>query len=215
MTKQSSQGARDVDNRFCFGAPSLGLRSLHSAPGHRFCRRLIAAIALCFIGLSAPPSAHAGDKEFSLLVHYVESHYHAHRQYRFLLGFASFAVNVVRPYGVKGMKLAIWEDQNFAANKDDQDFPDVVKAGLADGWQPMVRVWSRRDGERTVIFAKADGKDMKLLVATVDKEDAVVVQMKINPDKLSECIEQWSHDDKGERHGGKHGEKLPSADEPI
>lgn len=176
-------------------------------------RTLLLAIALTVAAVSAPQPARARDKEFGLLVHYVESHYHAHRQYRFILGFASFAVNIARPYGVKGMKLALWENAKIKANKDDGDFPAVVKAGLAEEWQPMVRVWSRRTGERTVIFAKPDGKDMKLLVATVDQEEAVVVQVKINPDKLSQCIDQWSREDRHARHGDENDAKpsVPNA----
>ena len=168
-------------------------------------RTPIVASVLCLIAVSVPQSARAGDKEFGTLVHYVESHYHAHRSYRFLLGFASLAVNVARPYGVKGMKLALWENQNISAkSKDDSDFPAVVRAGLADGWQPLVQVWSHRDGERTVIFAKPDGKNMKLLVATVESDEAVVVQMKIDPDRLSECIDHWSKKDPHENHGNKN-----------
>lgn len=170
-------------------------------------RFLITAVVFILALASVPSPAHARDKEFGLLVHYVESHYHARRQFRFLMGFASLTVNIVRPYGVKGMKLAIWENGKIKDNKDDMDFPAVVKAGLAEGWQPMVRVWSRRDGERTVIFAKPEGKEMKLLVATVDQEDAVVVQVKINPDKLSRCIDEWSRNDRRDRHGEKNNGK--------
>ena len=172
----------------------------------RISRRMpIMASMLCFIAFSVPQCARAGDKEFGTLVHYVESHYHAHRSYRFLLGFASLAVSVARPDGVKEMKLALWENQNISAkSKDDSDFPAVVRAGLADGWQPLVQVWSHRDGERTVIFAKPDGKNMKLLVATVESDEAVVVQMKLDPDRLSECIDHWSKKDPHENNGNKN-----------
>ena len=182
-------------------------------PSSLFGRTLLTSGLFCLTLGLLPQSARAGDKEFNVLVHYVESHYQVHRQYRFLLGFASFAVNIARPYGVKGMKLAIFENEKISANPDDQDFPSVVKAGLAEGWQPMVRVWSRRDGERTVIFAKPDGKNLKLLVATVEQDEAVVIQVKINPDKLSKCIEQWSHKDRNDHDSDKnHDKPAPSED---
>jgi hypothetical protein len=173
-------------------------------------RTLIISAALTLAAISAPQSASGRDKEFGVLVHYVESHYHVHRQYRFLLSFASLAVKIAHPEGVKGMKLALWENEKIQANSDADDFPDVVKAGLAEGWQPMVRVWSRRNGERTVIFAKPDGKDMKLLVATVDREEAVVVQVKIDPDKLSGYIDEWSHEGRHEHRGYDH-DREPDA----
>ncbi|HEV2350354.1 MAG TPA: hypothetical protein VG028_10970 [Terriglobia bacterium] len=175
--------------------------------------RTLTIAALIFASLSFTPPAQARDKEFGVLVHYVESHYHVHRQYRFLMGFASLTVDIVRPYGVKGMKLALWENGKITSPKDDLDFPAVVKAGLAGGWQPMVRVWSRRDGERTVIFAKPDGKNMKLLVATVDQEDAVVIQLKINPDQLSRCIDEWSRGGRHEQNGDLKGAKPSTPNE--
>ena len=106
-------------------------------PSSLFGKTLLAGGLLCLTLVLLPQSARAGDKEFGVLVHYVESHYQVHRQYPFLLGFASFAVNIARPYGVKGMKLAIFENEKISANPDDQDFPSVVKAGLDEGWQPM------------------------------------------------------------------------------
>lgn len=178
-----------------------------------FSRPLLAVAMLCFIPLLSVQSARAGDKEFGVLVHYVESHYRVRRQYRFILGFASFAVNIAHPYGVKGMKIAIFENEKISANPDDQDFPSVVKAGLAEGWQPMVRVWSRRDGERTVIFAKPDGKNMKLLVATVEQDEAAVIQVKINPDQLSQCIDRWSREDRNHHDGDKTGTHPPSSND--
>ena len=178
-------------------------------------RAAIAVLVFGLLGFLLPPSARAGDKEFGLLVRYVESHYHAHRSHRFLLGFASFAVNVVRPEGVRGIKLALWENQNLtASNGADADFPDVVHAGLDEGWQPMVRVWSRRSGERTVVFAKPEGNDMKLLVATVESDEAVVVQMRINPDRLSKCIDGWTREDNRPRHSDDALVRDPTVDTP-
>jgi len=179
-------------------------------------RAAIAVLAFGLLGLALPSSARGGDKEFGLLVRYVESHYHAHRSHRFLLGFACFAVNLAaRPEGVRGMKLALWENQNFAASEGtDADFPDVVHAGLDEGWQPIVRVWSRRSGERTVVFAKPVGDDMKLLVANVESDEAVVVQMRINPDKLSKCIAEWSHEDNRPRRGDNGLVREPTVDAP-
>ncbi len=183
-------------------------------PSSLFRKSLLAGGLLCLTPVLLPQSARAGDKEFGVLVHYVESHYKVHRQYRFILSFASFAVNIARPYGVKGMKLAIFENEKIsAANADDQDFPSVVKAGLAEGWQPMVRVWSRRNGERTVIFAKPEGKNMKLLIASVEQNEAVVIQVKVNPDKLSQCIDRWSREDRNYHDGDKKDTHPPSSDD--
>ena len=100
-----------------------------------------------------------------------------------------------RPYGVKNFKLAMFEDQDFSASRDDLDFPAVIRAGINAGWSPLIQVWSRRDGERTYVFARATGKnDVKVLVVTLEQNEAVVVEAKFNPDKLSRAIERWTED---------------------
>jgi hypothetical protein len=161
-------------------------------------------LAICFAAANRPVLA--SDKEFGLLVRHVESYYHAKRNHRFLLGFAGLVVRIWRPYGVKGFRMALFEDQDFSSAHSDLDFAAVVRAGLRDGWQPMVRVYSRRQGEHTVIFAKPAGNDLKLLIATVEPDEAVVMQMKLNPERLSETIDHWSqegrssHENSGARH---------------
>ena len=152
-------------------------------------------VLLAVLAVSAPVQAR--DKEFGLLVRHVESYYHAKRSHRFLLGFAGLVVRVWRPEGVRGFRIALFEDQDFSAARSDHDFPAVVGAGLRDGWQPLVRVYSRREGEHTVIFAKGMGNDLKLLIATVEPREAVVMEMRLNPDKLSDSIHRWSRDERG------------------
>lgn len=95
------------------------------------------------------------------------------------------------PAGVKNLKLALFENQNFSASPNDLDFGSIVRAGIAEGWQPLVQVFSRRSGERTYVFAQDFGKDVKLLVATVEEDEAVVLQAKVNPEKLNCFIGKW------------------------
>ena len=177
--------------------------SLHTAPGRgrRWRVKALAALTVLWLTESALPAS-AADREFGLLVHHIESYYHARRSHRLLIAFAGGFANVViavwRPAGVKNFKLALFEDQDFSASRYDLDFPLVVRAGLNEGWHPLVQVWSRRDGERTYVFAKDGGRYVKLLVATLEGNEAAVVEVKVNPDKLNRCIEHWT--EKPDRH---------------
>ena len=160
-----------------------------------------AVIALALVWLAVVSPAAARDREFGTLVHQIETQYHARRSHRFLIGFASGFGNVVikfwRPYGVKNFKLAMWDGKHLSYRGNGQDFQSVVAKGLQQGWLPMVQVWSRHNGERTYVFAKDSGKYVKFLVATVETDEAVVVQVQLNPDKLARSIEKW---DGGSRH---------------
>jgi hypothetical protein len=167
--------------------------------------RASVAVGVLILFATATPQLHARDNEFGLLVRHVESYYHAKRSHRFLIGFAGLVIRVWRPYGVKGFRMALFENQDLSAARSDDDLPAAIRAGLRDGWQPLVRAYSRRNAERTVIFARPAGTDIQLLIATVEPGEAVVMQMKLNPDKLSESIDRWSREDRGshEKDGGE------------
>lgn len=155
-------------------------------------RILTAALMVVCFALTLP-AASARDHEFGLLVHHLESYYHARHQHGFVLGFASLAVKMVRPYGVKNFKLALFENQDFSSSRNDLGFAQVVRAGLGQGWRPLVEVYSRRNDERTYIFARDLGKDFKLLIATVERNEAVVMQVKLDAEKLDRSINGWVH----------------------
>ena len=161
---------------------------MHPPSRRRPALTALAAITMLWLAAGAHPAA-ARDHEFGLLVHQIESQYHARRQHRILIGLAGGLGNVVitfwRPYGVKHFKLALFREQDLSAGKQDRDFAGAVRAALKQGWQPIAQVWSRRDGERTYVFARDAGKYVKFLLATVDEEYAVVVQVQVNPDKLA------------------------------
>ncbi|HEV2176911.1 MAG TPA: hypothetical protein VGW33_06885 [Terriglobia bacterium] len=56
----------------------------------------------------------------------------------------------------------------------------------------MVRVWSHHTGERTYIYAKDCGPhspEIKLLVVTLDGSEAIVVQVKVNLNRLSDVMD--------------------------
>ncbi|HKS95044.1 MAG TPA: hypothetical protein VJV74_02800 [Terriglobia bacterium] len=160
-------------------------------PRNSSSKTLLAGLLVCVVVAMARPAA-ARDHEFGRLVHQIESQYHARRQHRILLGFASGLGNVVitfwRPYGVRNFKLALFNEQDLVAGSHDRDFAAAVRAAVQLGWHPVVTAWSRKDGERTYIFVRDAGKNVKFLIATVDQEDAAVIQVALNPHKLARSI---------------------------
>jgi len=147
-----------------------------------------AAVLLTALLLTAATASAKGD-DFKMLVQHVESHYHAKRLRIPLLGVANFAVKIVRPKGVKGFKLAVFEDQDFSPRPGDRGPETAMRSVLPLEWQPLVRVRSR-GGERTYIYAREDGKDIKLLVVTLGPRSAVVIEAKLNPKSLMNDLDQ-------------------------
>jgi len=194
-------------------APSPGLRPPSPPRGRGHGAIILLAIVFAWLIVAARPAA-ARDHEFGLLVHQIESKYHAHRQHRILIGFASGFGNMVitfwRPYGVRNVKLALFNEQDLVAGSHDRDFAAAVRAAIEQGWQPVVTAWSRKDGERTYIFARDAGKYVKFLIATVDQEDAAVIQVQLNPNKLARSIAKEEHKPCDRDHDQVHPEDTPS-----
>jgi hypothetical protein len=139
--------------------------------------------------LAPAQNAFARD-DFGKIVHHIEVNYHVHRQHRWVMGLAGFTVKFWHVAGVKSLKGAIFENQPFVNAASDTRFDEVVRAAMDSGWQPLVQSWDRHTGERTYIYAQDLGKDMKLLVVNLESNEAVVLQVKVDPKKLNDFIEE-------------------------
>jgi hypothetical protein len=164
--------------------------------------------------LAIPQHVFAKD-DFGKIVQHIEANYHVHRQHRFVMGMAGFVVKFWHIAGVKNFKGAIFENQPFVNAASDTKFDEVVRAAMDSGWQPMVQEWDRRSGERTYIYAQDLGKDLKLLVVSLESSEAVVIQVKVNPEKLQAFLEETGA---GRRHRDKEvprDEVQPPSEEKI
>lgn len=144
----------------------------------------ICAVALLSV---ASQTARAEDPEFDAITQHLKLRYNAKRVHIPFLGLANFFVKIVRPAGVKSFKVAIFEDLNFTSEGPDSELSLVMRNALSPDWQPLVRV-RERDGEQVYVYARGEGKNIKLMVITIDHTDAVVARVKIDPQKLSEFI---------------------------
>jgi hypothetical protein len=147
---------------------------------------------LMLVGLfTSVQNAYARD-DFGNIVHHIEANYHVHRQHRWVMGLAGFTVKFWHVAGVKNFKGAIFENQPFVNAASDTRFDQVLRAAMDSGWQPLVQTWDRHTGERTYIYAQDLGKDMKVLVVSLESNEAVVLQVKVDPKKLNGFIEETS-----------------------
>ena len=146
-------------------------------------------LAICLM-LAATATASAKDGEFDQVVKQLKTQYRAKRKSVPLLGLARFAVRIVRPAGVKSFQLAIFEDQDFSDKPGAIQFSSIVQEALTPAWRPLVRVYSRQDGEQTYVYLREAGKDFKLIIVNVEPREAVVVQVKINPQTLIKWMQK-------------------------
>jgi hypothetical protein len=100
-------------------------------------------------------------------------------------GLARLAVSVAHPAGVSALKLAVFESPNGVSG----DFSRIADTTLGSGWKPIVRVRDQ-SGDISNIYVQPDGKYLKLIIATLDKSNAVFVQLRIMPEQLIKFVDE-------------------------
>src|SRR5262245_5606337 len=115
----------------------------------RLYRLLILLLAVALLpGAALANGNKLRGKGFNGVVKHIETNYRAKKTKIPLLGLANFAVKIVRPAGVKGFKLAVFQDQDFAPREGETSFVSVMREAYTPekGWKPLVQVNSKRDG---------------------------------------------------------------------
>jgi hypothetical protein len=141
--------------------------------------------------LAAP--ALAGDADFRAIVSGVESGYGVHRERIPLFGLARFAVNIAHPEGVKDFDMAI-----FAAPGgpplDARRFDAIMRRDGGSRWNAVVRVRKRRGRDEWVsIYARPDGRDWRMLIATFSGSGAVILEARVDVDFLVRALDDPEH----------------------
>ena len=183
--------------------------------------------AVIFISLAAT-SVSAGDHSFSSVVSHIKSNYRAKQQGFFgAMMLARFAVKVVRPAGVKNFKVAYLRNLDFSDRSGRIEFQADARNLISNEWQPLVQYNSMKENQYTHVYYTQEKDDVKILVVTLQKDEAVIVQAKFSPDKLSKFIDDPKmlgislkdnktdsrpHDaPEGAKEDANKGEKRPTA----
>ena len=144
---------------------------------------------LILLVCSSPVLADPKDDGFKALIRHLETQYKARRTHIPFLGLANLAVKIARPAGVKGFRLAVFEDQDFTTLRGGIPFDQIVHDVYGSDWQPLVRVFSRRDGgEQTYIYGRANGSDLKLAIVVLESHEAVLVEATVNMEAAAKYL---------------------------
>jgi hypothetical protein len=142
-------------------------------------RRILTLTALLLAISAALPAS-----EFDWMVREFSRQSGAHQLHIPFFGLARFVVAVGHPAGASELNLAVFEHPNMLSD----DFSHLADSTVGTAWKPIVRVRSK-SGEATNIYAQQDGKHLKLLIATLEKEEAVFVQVRIRPEALIKFVD--------------------------
>lgn len=143
-------------------------------------RRLLAGILL----FAALPLASWGS-EFNWLVREFARETGVEPLHIPLFGLVQFAVAVAQPAGTSELKLAVFEHVRL----DPVRFKEMADNAAGNLWRPMIRVHST-NGESTNIYAQTEGQRLRLLIATLDNQDATFVQVRLKPEELMRFLDE-------------------------
>jgi hypothetical protein len=133
----------------------------------------------------------ADDKSYSQVIKQIKSNYRAKQQGFFgMMALARFAVKVVKPAGVKNFKITMLRELDYSAGPppESREFQPFLRSQIAPEWMPLISYSAPRERQWTYVYAVQEKEDIKLLVVTVQKQDAFVLQAKFSPAKLTEFI---------------------------
>ena len=155
--------------------------------------RLFTLILISFL-LISPVSAKPS--EFKTVVKQIKKQYNA-KQMRIPLvfGLVGIGARIFTKGAVKGLKIAIFEDQDFSKPLKDNSMESVFANSFDSDWTPNIRRYSKKTGERTYIYSKEAGKDFQLLITSIEERQAVVVAVKVNPEQMQKLIEKYNQDE--------------------
>jgi hypothetical protein len=146
--------------------------------------RIRALLLLAAIGAAQLPGA-----EFDRFVQSFARQSGARRVHLPFMGFANFLVSVGKPGGASSFKLAVFERGEI----DTPRFSEVADSTAADdSWKPMIRVRSR-DGSVTNIYEHEAGKQLELLIATLDSDNATFVHVRLDAKALAKFIDEHAN----------------------
>ena len=158
-------------------------------------KRLLLSTLLLTLFWSAAASVKAKGDDFGAVVKVVEEFYGVkHKSIPFLakagIKTATIAARVAggskkRLAEAGSVKVAFFEDQELNPKGGIASFRANLKATLAGRWLPFIQVLSLNDGAQTYVFLRNAGPKYTVLVVTIERHDAVVVQVNLAPHTLA------------------------------
>lgn len=148
-------------------------------------------LRLCILACALSGStAFAVDAEFKDVVRAISDEFHVRPMRIPMFGLVKFATFVVRPAGATHINIAIFENIHWR-DDDDRDMRTVIRRAVGRGWTPFVQVQSRRHGneELVMVYMRPEGNNCRLLVTAIERDEATVVELKLNPDGLKRWVE--------------------------
>ena len=146
-------------------------------------RHLHCAVTLLCIAL--PLTSVAGD--MNRVVRNLEGDLGVRHTHIPMLGVAMFMGKMATGFQMPGVKLAIFEDERLSELSPEQIEYSVVNA-LGPQWTQFVKSTSKYGAEQNWIYVSEDGKKLQMFIASVERNELSLVQVKISERQMRRWI---------------------------
>ena len=86
------------------------------------------------------------------------------------------------------VRVAIFEDQDFDSRGRIATFKASMRATLEGAWSPLVQTLAPKNEEQTYIYIRDAGDKFHVLVVTIERREATVVEATIAPEILAQLM---------------------------
>ena len=86
------------------------------------------------------------------------------------------------------VRVAFFEEQTFDSRGEIATFKRLVQQSLATEWSPLVQTLSAKSEEQSYVYVRDAGKNFHVLVITIEKHDATVIEATVAPQMLAELL---------------------------
>ena len=149
---------------------------------------LLLLSVLFSVPATAKTAAVARPSEYGLIVKHLKTKYRAKKVKIPFIWFARFAVSVVRPAGVKSFSLTVFEDLKFSAESVDREMQAAMKSAFGTRqWNSIFRARTA-EGQQVYMYMRESGKNVKIAMVTMDKQNAAIIRATFSPERLAEFI---------------------------
>ncbi len=86
------------------------------------------------------------------------------------------------------VRVAFFEDQTFNSHGNIAAFKASIQRTLSQNWSALVQTLAPKDEEQTYIYVRDAGQKFHVLVITIEKQEATVVQATVSPQALADLM---------------------------
>lgn len=120
-------------------------------------------------------------EEFERLADDISLHYNIDR---LSPGGIKFVTSLMKPIvffkGIRKFKIAAFENKDPNIETSLEELESVVSQSLGSEWKPFLGARSNRKNSASVIFLQTSRKNMRILIATIEKNTTALIHMKLS-----------------------------------